>query len=136
MHNVPSGPAQSEAGITCSRDLVSSVSFSNRSPVKREKLVLQTTPRPIWSALPTLPGKRPRGQVTLEVENVERDIPIWEHKVYRERPALVPEDGPIGVALPDGVPGSGRSIVTAVSLGLLSASVVIRGGNGNGSTPT
>ena len=43
---------------------------------------------------------------------------------------------PIGVALPDGVPGSGRSIVTAVSLGLLSASVVIRGGNGNGSTPT
>jgi len=24
------------------------------------------------------------------------DVPIWEHKVYRERPALVPGDGPIG----------------------------------------
>jgi hypothetical protein len=40
---------------------------------KREKLVLQIPPRPIWSALPTLPGKRPRGRVTLEVEKVERD---------------------------------------------------------------
>ena len=25
------------------------------------------------------------------------DVPIWEHKVYRERPVLVPGDGPIGV---------------------------------------
>jgi hypothetical protein len=24
------------------------------------------------------------------------DVPIWEHKAYRERPALVPGDGPIG----------------------------------------
>jgi len=24
------------------------------------------------------------------------DVPIWEHKVYREKPALVPGDGPIG----------------------------------------
>ena len=24
------------------------------------------------------------------------DVPIWEHKVYRERPVLVPGDGPIG----------------------------------------
>jgi len=25
------------------------------------------------------------------------DVPIWEHKVYRDRPVLVPGDGPIGV---------------------------------------
>jgi len=25
------------------------------------------------------------------------DVPIWEHKVYRDRPHLVPGDGPIGV---------------------------------------
>lgn len=31
------------------------------------------------------------GQATL----FEQDIPIWEHKIYRDRPALVPEDGPI-----------------------------------------
>jgi len=28
-------------------------------------------------------------------ESTERDVPIWEHKVYRERPPLVPADGPI-----------------------------------------
>ena len=26
-----------------------------------------------------------------------RDVPIWEHKVYREKPALVPGDGPIAL---------------------------------------
>jgi nitrite reductase/ring-hydroxylating ferredoxin subunit len=30
------------------------------------------------------------------IENTSRDIPIWEHKVYRERPPLVAGDGPIG----------------------------------------
>jgi 3-ketosteroid 9alpha-monooxygenase subunit A len=28
-------------------------------------------------------------------ENTGRDVPIWEHKVYRERAPLVPGDGPI-----------------------------------------
>jgi phenylpropionate dioxygenase-like ring-hydroxylating dioxygenase large terminal subunit len=28
-------------------------------------------------------------------ENTARDVPIWEHKVYRERAPLVPGDGPI-----------------------------------------
>ena len=35
--------------------------------------------------------------------------------------------GPIAVALPDGNPGSPRAIVTALALGLLAASVVLRG---------
>ena len=30
-------------------------------------------------------------------ENTARDVPIWEHKVYREHPPLVAGDGPIGV---------------------------------------
>ncbi len=29
--------------------------------------------------------------------NTARDVPIWEHKVYRERAPLVSADGPIGV---------------------------------------
>ena len=28
-------------------------------------------------------------------ENTSRDVPIWEHKVYRERAPIVPGDGPI-----------------------------------------
>ncbi len=28
--------------------------------------------------------------------NTARDLPIWAHKVYRERPHLVPGVGPIG----------------------------------------
>ena len=28
-------------------------------------------------------------------ENTGRDVPIWEHKVYRERAPLVAGDGPI-----------------------------------------
>jgi nitrite reductase/ring-hydroxylating ferredoxin subunit len=33
--------------------------------------------------------------LTAIVEDVEKDLPIWAHKRRRERPALVPGDGPI-----------------------------------------
>ncbi len=39
------------------------------------------------------PASRAALQAT--IENTARDVPIWEHKVYRERPVLVPGDGPI-----------------------------------------
>ena len=41
----------------------------------------------------------PMGKAVVDsiAENTARDVPIWEHKVYRERPPLVAEDGPIGV---------------------------------------
>src|SRR5262249_21379348 len=31
------------------------------------------------------------------VEHTARDVPIWEHKIYREHAALVPGDGPIAL---------------------------------------
>jgi len=33
-----------------------------------------------------------------EITNLQftQDVPIWEHKIYRERPALTPVDGPVG----------------------------------------
>jgi phenylpropionate dioxygenase-like ring-hydroxylating dioxygenase large terminal subunit len=41
------------------------------------------------------PGKR--AIVDAIAENTSRDVPIWEHKVYRERAPLVAADGPINV---------------------------------------
>jgi phenylpropionate dioxygenase-like ring-hydroxylating dioxygenase large terminal subunit len=38
-----------------------------------------------------------RAMVDAIAENTSRDVPIWEHKVYRERAPLVPADGPINV---------------------------------------
>ena len=38
-----------------------------------------------------------RALLDATIRNVERDVPIWEHKVYRERAPLVQGDGPIGV---------------------------------------
>ena len=41
----------------------------------------------------------PTGKAVVDMiaENTARDVPIWEHKVYREHPPLVVGDGPIGV---------------------------------------
>ncbi|HZP30273.1 MAG TPA: Rieske 2Fe-2S domain-containing protein [Acidimicrobiia bacterium] len=41
----------------------------------------------------------PAGKAVVDAiaENTARDVPIWEHKVYREHPPLVAGDGPIGV---------------------------------------
>lgn len=36
-----------------------------------------------------------RTALAVVIDNIARDIPIWEHKVYRERPPLVRGDGPI-----------------------------------------
>jgi phenylpropionate dioxygenase-like ring-hydroxylating dioxygenase large terminal subunit len=36
-----------------------------------------------------------RSLIDAIAENTSRDVPIWEHKVYRERAPLVPGDGPI-----------------------------------------
>ena len=36
-----------------------------------------------------------RQQIEATIENTGRDIPIWEHKVYREKVPLVPGDGPL-----------------------------------------
>jgi len=38
-----------------------------------------------------------RQAIQATIENTGRDVPIWEHKVYRDRPPLVPGDGPIGL---------------------------------------
>jgi hypothetical protein len=38
-----------------------------------------------------------RAMVAMVADNTARDVPIWEHKVYRERAPLVQGDGPIGV---------------------------------------
>ena len=39
----------------------------------------------------------PAGRAIVDAiaENTSRDVPIWEHKVYRERPPLVDGDGPL-----------------------------------------
>ena len=36
-----------------------------------------------------------RALIRLIGDTTARDVPIWEHKVYRDRPVLVPADGPI-----------------------------------------
>jgi len=36
-----------------------------------------------------------RALLQLIADTTAKDVPIWEHKVYREKPALVPGDGPI-----------------------------------------
>jgi phenylpropionate dioxygenase-like ring-hydroxylating dioxygenase large terminal subunit len=36
-----------------------------------------------------------RALIRLIADTTARDVPIWEHKVYREKPVLVPADGPI-----------------------------------------
>ena len=36
-----------------------------------------------------------RALIQLIADTTARDVPIWEHKVYREKAALVPGDGPI-----------------------------------------
>jgi len=38
-----------------------------------------------------------RALIEATAENTARDVPIWEHKVYRQRAPLVPGDGPINV---------------------------------------
>jgi 3-ketosteroid 9alpha-monooxygenase subunit A len=38
-----------------------------------------------------------RALIQLIAETTGRDVPIWEHKVYRDKPALVPGDGPIAL---------------------------------------
>jgi cholesterol 7-desaturase len=40
-------------------------------------------------------GPVARARVDATVENTSRDVPIWEHKIYVERPPLVADDGPI-----------------------------------------
>jgi nitrite reductase/ring-hydroxylating ferredoxin subunit len=37
-----------------------------------------------------------RAMLEAVASTIADDVPIWEHKVYREKPALVPGDGPIG----------------------------------------
>jgi 3-ketosteroid 9alpha-monooxygenase subunit A len=37
-----------------------------------------------------------RMAIDMIIANTARDLPIWENKVYREHPHLVPGDGPIG----------------------------------------
>ena len=46
---------------------------------------------------PGATGLSPQSKAMVEAiaENTGRDVPIWEHKVYRERAPLVPGDGPI-----------------------------------------
>jgi len=36
-----------------------------------------------------------RSMLAAVAATIGDDVPIWEHKAYRERPALVPRDGPI-----------------------------------------
>jgi phenylpropionate dioxygenase-like ring-hydroxylating dioxygenase large terminal subunit len=36
-----------------------------------------------------------RALIRLIADTTARDVPIWEHKVYRDKPVLVPADGPI-----------------------------------------
>jgi phenylpropionate dioxygenase-like ring-hydroxylating dioxygenase large terminal subunit len=38
-----------------------------------------------------------RATIAMIAETTGRDVPIWEHKVYREKAALVPADGPIAL---------------------------------------
>jgi 3-ketosteroid 9alpha-monooxygenase subunit A len=38
---------------------------------------------------------RNRALIDAIAENTSRDVPIWEHKVYRDKPPLVAGDGPI-----------------------------------------
>jgi hypothetical protein len=45
-----------------------------------------------------------RALIQLIADTTARDVPIWEHKVYRDRPALVPGDGPIVAAAALGAP--------------------------------
>lgn len=40
---------------------------------------------------------RSKAMVQAIADNTARDVPIWEHKVYREKAPLVPGDGPINV---------------------------------------
>jgi len=42
-------------------------------------------------------SKLSRKTLDLVIENTARDVHIWEHKAYVERPPLVQGDGPIGV---------------------------------------
>jgi hypothetical protein len=30
------------------------------------------------------------------IEDVEQDLPIWQHKIHLQRPALAAGDGPVG----------------------------------------
>src|SRR5690606_20822583 len=40
---------------------------------------------------------RSKAMVQAIADNTARDVPIWEHKLYREKAPLVPGDGPINV---------------------------------------
>lgn len=42
-------------------------------------------------------SKLSRDTLDLVIENTSRDVHIWEHKAYIERPPLVQGDGPISV---------------------------------------
>jgi hypothetical protein len=46
---------------------------------------------------PGATGLSPASKAAVDAiaENTGRDVPIWEHKIYRERAPLVPGDGPI-----------------------------------------
>jgi nitrite reductase/ring-hydroxylating ferredoxin subunit len=46
---------------------------------------------------PARARSRPRNRALIRLigDTTARDVPIWEHKVYRAKPALVPGDGPI-----------------------------------------
>lgn len=63
-------------------------------PVDEEHIELRLGSR-AWHPLPVL-GRLLRPVVHRQFcQEVEEDIPIWEKKVYLERPALAPGDGPV-----------------------------------------
>ena len=82
---------------------------TTRSPVPEFRFLTATTPidaERVHLRLLFLVNEGPgaaglsdasRAAVAATVDNTARDVPIWEHKVYRERAPLVPGDGPIAV---------------------------------------
>lgn len=90
IHTVNVGPGQ-----TWTRNYgVDLLVIGLPTPIERDRLILRfacTVPETSWSENPDVA----RLIIDYAFEQVEQDIPIWNHKVFLEQPILCDGDGPI-----------------------------------------
>jgi hypothetical protein len=71
--------------------IIDTVFVTSPTPVEADRVKLRVTFRVREPTLSNLG----RAMIDHVSHQIDQDIPIWEHKVRRARPVLVPEEGPV-----------------------------------------
>lgn len=101
----PAGPVKGQIevnaygfGFTTTRftGLVETLLMASCSPIERDrcKLRFAFTVRDIGKGITGGVGKAFMAEIGRQLE---QDIPVWENKIYLDKPMIVPTDGPIGM---------------------------------------